>query len=461
VTSAIPRDEAPEAVPAISRFVGARMLPLALFLILVVALSAPLASVVLGTQALDGRADATAREVAGWIRGEVQQRPALWRYDTAKVVEHLRAYAVDEDVETIVVVDEAGLPLPLDDPLDRGRLAATRLRWAASEVFLGPRRVGTVWVAVSAERILRDALWLFLLFSSLGVALAVLMYRIPLRAARDAEGRIRHLVARLERSRADLAGLNRHLEAKVDERSSELRDAYDRLRDHERHLRELSSQALAQQEHERRAIARDLHDSVGQALTAVRIHLRLISERDRDPELLHMAERSIGLIDEAIEEIRRTVKRLGPAILDDLGLAEALRRHCDDFAERTGILMDRRIEDPAAVIPDDAESACYRIVQEALTNVARHAGARSVQVGFQAADTGIHLQVRDDGTGFDPSRRDTVGRGLVGIRERVELLGGTLSIVSAPGEGCTLRVALPRAGGGDPADRRAVAAAGA
>ena len=331
-------------------------------------------------------------------------------------------------------------------------MAAAPLRWASADVFVGPERVGAVWVAVSAERIRRDALWLLMLFGTLGIALAGLMCGIPLGAAGAAERRIRDLVARLEGSRGALAELNRDLEAKVEARSGELRAAYERLRAQERHLRELSAHAQARQEHERRAIARDLHDSVSQALTAVRIHLQLISARSADTELSRMAERSIGMTDEALEEIRRTVMNLGPAILDDVGLTEALRRYCDDFAERTGILVDREIADPAEPVPGEVESACYRIVQEALTNVARHAAARSVEVRLDIAGGRVHLTVRDDGHGFDPGHSENPGHGLAGIRERVELLDVTLAIETAPGAGCGLRVELPLVAGRAPVD---------
>ncbi len=441
-------------VPALARFVGARMLPLAVFLVLVVGSSAPLASLVLGRRALDERARATAGEVAGWIRGEVQQRPGLWRYDTAKVVGHLRAYAVGEDVDTIVVVDDRGTPLELGGEIERARLLAAPLRWAAADVFVGAERVGAVWVAVSEQRIRRDALLLLLLFGTLGVALAALMFGIPLRAAGAAELRIRDLVARLERSRSELEALNRDLEARVEARSGELRRTYERLRGQERHLRELSGHALALQEQERRSIARDLHDSVGQALTAIRLHLQLIGERSTDGELARIADRSLRLVDEALEEIRRTVQNLGPAILDDVGLVEALRRYCDDFAERTGIPVHHRVDEPAEPVPGGIESACYRILQEALTNVARHAAPSAVEVRFEAPAERIRLSVRDDGRGFDPRRGESEGHGLAGIRERVELLGGTLSIESGPDAGCTLRVELPRPTGRVPGPAR-------
>ncbi len=202
-------------------------------------------------------------------------------------------------------------------------------------------------------------------------------------------------------------------------------------------LRRLSGSIMADQEQERRAIARELHDELGQMLTALRMEAVWIRNRlkDSDPGVATRASDLCGLIDKTIGDVRSIAIRLRPGILDDLGLVDALEWYTDDFEKRTGITCIFEHRNVASVDAAVATTA-YRIVQEALTNVARHADARNVDVVLKADDGRLDLTVTDDGCGFDfDAISEGDGLGLAGMRERAALVGGRAAVRSMPGEG--------------------------
>ncbi|MCB9704714.1 MAG: sensor histidine kinase [Myxococcales bacterium] len=307
--------------------------------------------------------------------------------------------------------------------------------------------VADVWVAADPRPAVRGAAGLLAGFGLLGLLLGGLVYWLPTRAIDRAEGRISALIERLAGTRAALAELNQTLEAQVAARSAELQAAYEALRRKEENLRQISSRAVALQEAERRVIARELHDSAGQALTAIRIHLQLIAQSASSPEtVVRLAERTLAMADATLEEIRRAVTMLGPAILDDVGLRAALERLCDDLREGGELTIEVNLDLGDRGLTPALESTIYRLTQEALTNVARHAGARLVEVDVEADEGEVLLRIADDGRGFDVDTALAAGRsrGLVGMRERVELLGGELEIRPRPGGGTVVRARLPR-----------------
>jgi PAS domain S-box-containing protein len=223
-----------------------------------------------------------------------------------------------------------------------------------------------------------------------------------------------------------------------------------RLTEYTARLGTLSRRVLAVQEEERRAVARELHDELGQVLTAVRLNLQTLRRRSRDPELRPVFEDGLALLETAIAEVRALSTRLRPTILDDLGLEAALRSHLERSRARTELALDAEISLPQKRLDPAVETACFRIVQEAMTNVVRHAAASRLSVALQAVDGKLVLSVRDDGRGFDPAaaaRRAARGEsaGLSGMEERAQLAGGRLEIHAAPGRGTEVRAVFPLA----------------
>lgn len=216
-------------------------------------------------------------------------------------------------------------------------------------------------------------------------------------------------------------------------------------------LRQLASQVVQAQEKERRRIARELHDEVGQALTGLKLNLALMENSlpgQATPLHDQLAE-SRALLETTMEELRRLALELRPAALDDLGLAPALRGYVDGFIKRTGLDVTADLDASVGRLPERIETALYRIIQEAMSNIVRHAAARRVQVALRNDGDEIYARVADDGRGFDPARRlkEAVAEGrmgLLGIQERVALLRGRVKIAAAPGEGTSVEIWLPR-----------------
>jgi signal transduction histidine kinase len=432
-------------------YLGARLGPLALLLVAVVAISAPVAFYVLGTRSARVQARATAEQFAAVVRHEAEQRPLLWKYDSPKMLAHLRTYdAPLEHIEHIAVLDERGRSIDRSGEVDLAALAALPVVWEHARVVANNEQIAEIWVAASTAEVRAGALRMLVAFGLLGAALAGLMYWLPLRAMGRVEQEIEALLGQLRESRTALGALAESLEQQVEARSSDLSRALAELKDKEQNLRELSTRAVSMQEAERRAIARELHDSAGQSLTAIRIHMQLIEglagqAGDGAGRLRELAGRTTVMVDETLEEIRRAVNTLGPAVLDDVGLAEAIERACIDLGERLEIEVDCDVALPEQGLPPAIETSCYRVVQEALTNITRHAHPSHVQVRVRAEGGVATVRVRDDGRGFDPEAALHAGRsrGLVGMHERAELLGGELRIESAPGEGATVTAVFP------------------
>jgi len=219
-------------------------------------------------------------------------------------------------------------------------------------------------------------------------------------------------------------------------------DVTERRRAEERRTR-LLAKIVSAQEDERRRVARELHDAVGQSLTALTVGLGALEQSAVGEEVRRSIERLRGLAASTVREAQRLARGLRPSALDDLGLDAALSHHASDYADTHGIAVDYRAEGlNGGRLPHGAETAIYRITQEAMTNAARHAAARSIEVRLRRQPGAILLTVRDDGCGFvvEP---DGQHLGIAGMRERAELLDGSFSIVSRPGEGTLVSVQLP------------------
>ena len=205
-------------------------------------------------------------------------------------------------------------------------------------------------------------------------------------------------------------------------------------------LRNLSRRLLTIQEEERRHLARELHDEVGQALTG--LSLTLATAR-RGGDQAHL-DHAVTISDELLERVRQLSLDLRPSILDDLGLLPALLSHIERYTLRTGVRVDMRHRGLDRRYPPDVETAAYRVIQEALTNIARHAETDAATVRV-IVDDWLTVQIGDQGRGFDLDDSLLAGRssGLTGMRERVTLLGGNISIESTPDEGTTVVAELP------------------
>ena len=219
-----------------------------------------------------------------------------------------------------------------------------------------------------------------------------------------------------------------------------------------RRLRDFGAGALRATEDERRRIARELHDDTAQRLATLMIRLRLASRAD-DPE---RRERLLEEMREEVlacsESVRRIARGLRPPALEELGVAAAVRSHARTLTDNLELDVEIRSEVDGDVLPEDARLALYRILQEALSNVVRHAGASRAEVRFELRDGLVVAEVEDDGAGFDPEtvRPDRAGRlGLIGMEERASLVGGELEIRSEPGRGTWIRVAIPVRDDGD------------
>jgi len=211
----------------------------------------------------------------------------------------------------------------------------------------------------------------------------------------------------------------------------------------ERVARDALRRVFEAQELERRRIALELHDETGQALTSVLLGLRAVEESKSKDELRASAAALRELVVGTLQDVRRLAVELRPKVLDDFGLVAALERLTESFSEQTGIEVDLEARLPRARLPDEVETALYRIVQESLTNVVKHARAGRVSILLTRKNGSVTAVIEDDGRGFEPSERVGAGMGLVGMRERAVLLGGRLEIESAPGAGTTLAVEVP------------------
>lgn len=227
-----------------------------------------------------------------------------------------------------------------------------------------------------------------------------------------------------------------------------IREQHEQERDHKRELQRLSAELVHAQENERRTIGRDLHDEIGQALMTIKLDLGAI---ERSGQVSGAAADALAearsTTDHAVQSVRDLSQLLHPAMLDQFGLVVTLEAYVRSFSQRTGIetaLVQDRME---GRIASELEIAVYRVVQEALTNVSRHAQATSCRVYLHRLPYSLLVTVEDDGTGFDrvrlDGRHERPGVGLVGVRERVSRLGGTFRLETHVGKGTRLTIELP------------------
>jgi signal transduction histidine kinase len=214
----------------------------------------------------------------------------------------------------------------------------------------------------------------------------------------------------------------------------------------ETELRRLSGQLRTAQENERKYLSRELHDQVGQMLTGIKMELAALARLNvqEDPEVANRLTRAKGTVEQTLRTVRNIAMLLRPSMLDDLGLTPALAWQLKEFSRASGVIVDSEIDPSVDALPDDHRTCIYRIVQEALTNCARHAHARKLTLRLRTSPDSVWVTVSDDGLGFNRGAPPPHGLGLVGIGERVRELNGVLRVTSAPNRGTRIEVRLPR-----------------
>jgi PAS domain S-box-containing protein len=224
--------------------------------------------------------------------------------------------------------------------------------------------------------------------------------------------------------------------------------AQEKLKEYSDKLQVLSRRLVEAQEAERRHIARELHDEIGQALVLMQFNLQAMAQLPGGDALKPRLDQTLAVIDQLMEQVQDISLNLRPSMLDDLGLEPALRWYTDRQAASAGLKMTFDVEPFERRLEPMIETSCFRIAQEALTNVVRHAQAKAVTVKLEIRGSELHLRVRDNGTGFDvPRLREKALRGqslgLLSMEERAVLAGGQLQIKSTPGKGTEVHASFP------------------
>jgi two-component system sensor histidine kinase UhpB len=337
----------------------------------------------------------------------------------------------------------------------------------ANTAIVAVGAVGGTWLTIAVARgsIGGGHYELLAGFAAAGVVASVLVNYLVLRAAfapltalAAAVGEVRNgnVEARAPRSTFSDPAFEQLRET--------LNSMLDALATYRRRLRGLSSQVITAQEEERKRISRELHDETAQALTSLLVRLRLLQgARDLDEVKAGAAELR-ELTARTLEEVRKLAVELRPTTLDHLGLVAALEWYSREYAQRLDAAVELRTEGLAGRLQPEVELVIYRVVQEALTNIARHAEATRVQIGLVFLDDAVEVEVEDNGSGFDVAEATSTrerGLGLFGMRERVELIGGTFAIESEVSRGTCIRVRVPVRTWGDPFAASSTEAVGA
>lgn len=309
--------------------------------------------------------------------------------------------------------------------------------------------VGGTWVTLAVARAepLQDHLRLYVLFAGLGVIASVAVNYLVLRAAFAPLIALERTVTAVQNGDVDArAPRSAVTDPRIEQLRTTLNDMLDALARYRARLRALSSQVITAQEEERKRISRELHDETAQALTSLLVRLRLLQGTQNLEDVRHGIAELRELTARTVEDVRKLAVELRPTMLDNLGLVAAIEWYSRELSHQIDAPIDFNVDGVIDRLPADVELVIYRVVQEALTNLARHARATHASVELIAQDDGLEVRIADNGVGFDlteaTSSRER-GLGLFGMRERVELIGGSFLIRSAPGAGTTMLVRVP------------------
>lgn len=278
-------------------------------------------------------------------------------------------------------------------------------------------------------------------------------------AAMETNVKLSQLNQVLHRRTVELAAANQSLRHEIAQRRAaeqalkKSQQHYSQLLEQSRQMQEqlqhLSRQLLQAQEEERKQISRELHDQIAQTLTGINIHLATLKNKARvnNKDLGKRILRTQQLVEKSVDIVHRFARDLRPTVLDDLGLIPALRSLMKDFTQRTGIHIRCKAFAGVEGLSSTKRTVFYRVAQSALANVAQHAKASRVTVSIRKVQTDARMEIRDNGEGFEVERvlfaRKQQRLGLLGMRERVEMVGGCFRVESAPGKGATVRAVIP------------------
>jgi two-component system sensor histidine kinase UhpB len=325
--------------------------------------------------------------------------------------------------------------------------------------------VGTSLTLTIARTWPSGDIWqLYVLFATLGVIASVVVNYLVLRAAFAPLDLLVEAVSEVRNGNVDARAPRPPItDPRIEQLRETLNAMLEALATYRGRLRALSSQVITAQEEERKRISRELHDETAQALTSLLIRLKLLQgARDLD-EVKTSAAELRELTARTLEDVRKMAVELRPTTLDHLGLVAAIEWYSRDLAERIGAPIELHSEGFAGRLHPQVELVVYRVAQEALTNVARHAQASHVDVTLAFRDDVVEVTIEDDGRGFEMSEATSSrerGLGLFGMRERVELIGGTIAIDSKPGRGTRIHVTVPHTAWSDELISRSAILAG-
>lgn len=279
------------------------------------------------------------------------------------------------------------------------------------------------------------------------------------RIAHEASAELDRTIRALNQRAIELATSNRALRREITRRKAaekSLRESklhYSQLlaqsSQMQEQLRNLSRQLLSAQEEERKLISRELHDVIAQTLTGINVQLANLKQEamKNTSGLDRNITRTQRLVERSVDIVHRFARDLRPTVLDDLGLIPALRTFMKGFTEETGIWVRLSVFAAVEQVNGDKRTVLYRVAQEALTNVARHAQASRVEVKIEKVDGSIYMKIKDDGKGFEKERVLNAKRGrrlgLLGMRERLDMVGGKFTVTSRPGKGTTVLAQVP------------------
>ena len=234
------------------------------------------------------------------------------------------------------------------------------------------------------------------------------------------------------------------LERSLKHTESSLRESEGDLRQSRGELRALAARLLTTQEEERRRVSRELHDDLNQKLAMLEVDAERLGQQGLlSPEVRKDVRSLRDRVAEVSNDIRRVAYQLHPSVLDHLGLHVALRSYCAEFSKRDGIQVKFSGQEHQEPVPEQIALCLYRVTQESLRNVAKHASAKSANVTLETVDSRIHLSIRDNGAGFDTASKHKGGIGLLSMKERVRLVDGEFTLKSKPGRGTRIDVWAP------------------